>query len=151
IEGWAIVPVLVVLVISLPWVRRTLTFAAGVAATFLIAVLPFAVLAPGRFYQSLIVAQVGHRAAVLRVPIWGRLQDMTGLSHVNLPGQANLLVTHLHLRTHSTLVFTVVILVLLTVGGLAAEIVVIRRPPPALDGFALATSALIVILFLLPT
>ena len=151
IEGWAVVPVLVVLAISLPWVRRALTFAAGVAAAFLVAVLPFAVLAPGRFYQSLIVAQVGHRAAVLRVPVWGRLKEMAGLSHVNLPGQADLLVTELHLREHSTIVFTVVILVLLTVGGLVAEIVVTRRPPPPLDGFALVTSVLIVILFLLPT
>ena len=152
IEGWALVPVLVVLAISLPWVRRALTFAAGVAAAFLIAVLPFAVLAPARFYQSLIVAQVGHRATVLRVPVWGRLKDMTGLSHVNhLPGQADLLITHLHLRSHSTIVFTVVILLLLTVGGLVAEIAVTRRPPPPLDGFALVTSALIVILFLLPT
>ena len=151
IEGWALVPVLVVLAISLPWARRALTFAAGVAGAFLVAVLPFAVLAPGRFYQSLIVAQVGHRAAVLRVPVWGRLKEMTGLSHVNLPGQADLLVTQMHLREHSTIVFTVVILVLLTVGGLAAEIAVTRRPPPPLDGFALVTSALIVILFLLPT
>ena len=151
IEGWALVPVLVVLAISLPWVRRALTFAAGVAAAFLIAVLPFAVLAPGRFYQSLIVAQVGHRAPVLRVPVWGRLKEMAGLSHVNLPGRADLLVTQLHLRMHSTIVFTVIILVLLTVGGLAMEIAVTRRPPPALDGFALVTSALIVILFLLPT
>jgi hypothetical protein len=151
IEGWAVVPVLVVLAIGLPWVRRALTFAAGVAAAFLVAVLPFAVLAPGRFYQSLIVAQVGHRAAVLRVPVWGRLKEMTGLSHVNLPGQADLLVTQLHLREHSTIVFTVVVLVLLTVGGLVAEIVVTRRPPRPLDGFALATSVLIVILFLLPT
>ena len=151
IEGWALVPVLVVLAISLPWARRALTFAAGVAGAFLVAVLPFAVLAPGRFYQSLIVAQVGHRAAVLRVPVWGRLKEMTGLSHVNLPGQADLLVAQVHLREHSTIVFTVVILVLLTVGGLAAEIAVTRRPPPPLDGFALVTSALIVILFLLPT
>jgi hypothetical protein len=151
IEGWALVPVLVVLAISLPWMRRALTFAAGVAAAFLVAVLPFAVLAPGRIYQSLIVAQVGHRAAVLRVPVWGRLKEMAGLSHINLPGRADLLVTQLHLREHSTIVFTVVILVLLTVGGLAAEIVVTRRPPPPLDGFALVTSALIVILFLLPT
>jgi hypothetical protein len=151
IEGWALVPVLVVLATSLPWVRRTLTFAAGVAGAFVIAVLPFAVLAPGRFYQSLIVAQVGHRAAALRVPVWGRLKEMAGLSHANLPGRADLLITQLHLRMHSTIVFTVIILVLLTVGGLAMEIAVTRRPPPALDGFALASSALIVILFLLPT
>ena len=151
IEGWALVPVLVVLAISLPWARRAVTFAAGVAAAFLVAVLPFAALAPGRFYQSLIVAQVGHRAAVLRVPVWARLQEMAGLSHIHLPGQADLLVTQLHLRQHSTIVFTVVILVLLTVGGLALEIAVTRRPPPPLDAFALVTVALIVVLFMLPT
>jgi len=94
---------------------------------------------------------VGHRASVLRVSVWARLKDMVGLSHARLPGRADLLITHLHLRMHPAIVFTVVILVLLTVGGLAAEIVVTRRPPPALDGFALATSALIVILFMLPT
>jgi alpha-1,2-mannosyltransferase len=151
IEGWALIPVLVVLAIGLPWVRRAVTFAAGVAAAFGVAVLPFAAMAPGRFYQSLIVAQVGHRASVPRVPVWARLKEMAGLSHVNLPGQADLLITHLHLRMHPTIVFTVVILVLLTVGGLAAEIAVTRRPPPPLDGFALVTAALIVALFMLPT
>jgi hypothetical protein len=151
IEGWALVPVLVVLAISLPWARRAVTFAAGVAAAFGLAVLPFAALAPGRFYQSLIVAQVGHRAAVLRVPVWARLQEMAGLSHVHLPGDVNLLVTQIHLRQHSTIVFTVVVLLLLTVGGLAAEIAVTRRPPPPLDAFALVTAALIVVLFMLPT
>jgi hypothetical protein len=151
IEGWALVPVLVVLAISLPWARRALTFAAGVAAAFLVTVLPFAALAPGRFYQSLIVAQVGHRAAVLRVPVWARLQEMAGLSHLHFPGQADLLVTQLHLRLHSTIIVTVVILVLLTVGGLALEIAVTGRPPPPLDAFALVTAALIVVLFMLPT
>ena len=151
IEGWALVPVLVGAGHQPALGAAGAHVRAGVAAAFLIAVLPFAVLAPGRFYQSLIVAQVGHRAPVLRVPVWGRLKEMAGLSHVNLPGRADLLVTQLHLRMHSTIVFTVVILVLLTVGGLAMEIAVTRRPPPPLDGFALATSALIVILFLLPT
>ncbi|MGN6374578.1 MAG: energy transducer TonB family protein, partial [Sphingomonas sp.] len=41
IEGWAIIPVLVVAAICLPWVRRTVTFAAGVAAGFLVPVVPF--------------------------------------------------------------------------------------------------------------
>jgi hypothetical protein len=151
IEGWALVPVLVVAAICLPWLRRTLIFAAGVAAGFLVLVLPLAALAPGRFYQSLIVAQVGHRAAVLRVPVWARLKEMAGLSNVPFASQADLLVTHLHLRLHPTIVVAVVILVLLTVGGLAAEIAVTRRPPPPLDGFALVTAVLIVALFLLPT
>jgi succinate dehydrogenase hydrophobic anchor subunit len=85
------------------------------------------------------------------VPIWIRLKEMTGLSHVQLPGQADLLVAQLHLRQHSTLVFTAVILVLLTVGVLAALVAVTRRPPTPLEGFALATMALIVAIFLWPT
>jgi hypothetical protein len=149
IEAWAIIPVVVVAAICLPWVRRTVIFVAGVAAGFLVPVLPFMALAPGRFYQSLIVAQVGHRAAVLRVPVWPRLKELAGLSHVHLPGHADLLVTHL--RAHPTIVFTVVILVLLTVGGMAAAIAVTRRPPPPLDGFALVTTALAVAMFMLPT
>jgi hypothetical protein len=150
IEGWAIIPVLVVAAICLPWVRRMVIFAAGVAAGFLVPVVPFMALAPERFYQSLIVAQVGQRAPELRVPIWIRLKELTGLSHVQLPGQADLLVAQLHLRQHSTVVFTAVILVLLTVGVLAALVVVTRRPPTPLEGFALATTALIVAIFLWP-
>jgi hypothetical protein len=135
----------------LPWARRAVTFAAGVAAGFLVPVVPFMALAPARFYQSLIVAQVGDRSQTLRVPIWIRLQEMTGLSHVHLPGQADLLVAQLHLRQHPTVVFTAVILVLLTVGVLAALVVATRRPPTPLEGFALATTALIVAIFLWPT
>jgi hypothetical protein len=151
IEAWAIMPVLVLFLLALPWARRALTFAAGVAAGFLVPVLPFAALAPGRFYQSLIVAQVGPRAAGRRVPVWIRLKEMTGLSHVNLPGRANLLFTHVHLRQHPTVVFTVVILALLTVGVLAVLTVTTLRPPTPLEGFALATTALIAAIFLWPS
>jgi hypothetical protein len=151
IESWAIIPVLVIAALCLPWARRLVTFAAGVALGFCVPVLPFAALAPVRFYQSLIVAQVGHRAARLSVPVWVRLKEMAGLSNAHLPARADLLITQLHLREHSTIVFTVVILVLLTVGGLVAEAVARRRPPPPLDGFALATTGLIVAVFLWPT
>ena len=151
IEAWAIIPVLVIAALCLPRPRRAVPFVAGVAAAFLIPVVPFAVLAPGRFYQSLIVAQVGHRAAVLRVPVWIRLKEMTGLSHVHLPGRANLLITHLHLRDHPTVLFAVLILVLLTVGGLALQVLASRKPPAPLDGFALVTTALIVAIFMWPT
>src|SRR5262249_47422849 len=45
IEAWAIVPVLVIFALCLPQVRRAGMFAAGVAAGFLVPVLPFAALA----------------------------------------------------------------------------------------------------------
>jgi hypothetical protein len=51
-----------------------------VASGFLVPVLPFMALALARFYQSLIVAQVGHRSPELRVPIWIRLREMTGMA-----------------------------------------------------------------------
>jgi alpha-1,2-mannosyltransferase len=151
IEAWAIIPVLVVAVLCLPRARRVITFLAGVAAAFLIVVLPFAVLGPRRFYQSLITAQVGHRAAVLRVPVWTRLQEMTGLSHVHLPARANLLITRTHLPLHATLLQAVILLLLLTVGVELVLVLATRRPPTALEWFALLSMGLIVGMFMWPT
>jgi hypothetical protein len=151
IEAWAIIPVLVVAALCLPRPRRALIFGAGVAAGFLVPVLPFAALAPRRFYQSLIIAQVGHRAPSLRVPVWTRLREMTGLSNVHLPGRANLLITRVHLPLHATLLLAVVILVLLTVGAEILLVLVTERPPTLLECFALASTALVVVMFLWPT
>ena len=151
VESWAIIPVLVVAALCLPWARRALAFVAGVVAGFCVPVLPFAALAPHRFYQSLITAQLGHRAASLRVSIWVRLQDMTGLSLVRLPARANLLITRLFLYPQSTIFLTVVILLLLSVGSMAVVIAATRRPPAPLDGFAVVSMLLIAIVFLLPS
>ena len=151
IEAWAIIPVAVVAALCLPKPRRALIFVAGVAAGFLVPVLPFAALAPRRFYQSLIIAQVGHRAASLRVPVWARLREMTGLSNVHLPGRADLLITRIHLPLHATLLLAVVILVLLTVGAEILLVLVTERPPTPLECFALASAALVVVMFLWPT
>ena len=66
IKVWAIVPVLVIVVLCLPHVRRAAVFAGGVAAGFLIPVLPFVIVSPGRFYDDVVVAQlarVGTRTA----------------------------------------------------------------------------------------
>ncbi|HEV3291052.1 MAG TPA: hypothetical protein VG123_18900 [Streptosporangiaceae bacterium] len=151
VESWALIPVVVIAALCLPWTRRTVAFAAGVAAGFCVPVLPFAALAPRRFYQDLITAQLGHRAARLRVPTWIRLKEMTGLSHVNLPGRADLLITHLRLYPESTIFLTLVILLLLTVGSTATVAATTRRLPPPLDSFALVTMVLTGIVFLLPT
>jgi hypothetical protein len=151
IESWAIIPVVVVAALCLPWTRRTLAFVAGVAAGFCVPVLPFAALAPHRFYQSLITAQLGHRAASLRVSTWVRLKEMTGLSHVILPARANLLITRVFLYPESTIFLTLVILLVLSVGSMAVVILVTRRPPPPLDAFAVVSMLLIGIVFLLPS
>ncbi|MBO0807712.1 MAG: hypothetical protein J2P32_05345, partial [Actinobacteria bacterium] len=64
VEGWAVVPVLVLLVVIAVtagadrW-RRAGWVAGGVAAGFLIPVAPFLAASPHGFYRSLITAQIG--------------------------------------------------------------------------------------------
>ena len=66
IKVWAIVPVLVIVVLCLPQLRRAALFAGGVAAGFLIPVLPFVTAAPARFYDDVVVAQLARIGS--RVP-----------------------------------------------------------------------------------
>jgi len=134
IKVWAVIPVAVILVLSLPRPRRAARFLAGVAAGFVVPVLPFAVAAPGRLYQGVIVAQLSRSGA--RVPFWFRIQQMTGLTAAHL-GDA-------------TLAVAAVLAVALIVGLFACAWLVTRRPPPALDWFAVVSAALVVAAFLLP-
>jgi alpha-1,2-mannosyltransferase len=136
VEAWAIVPVLVVLVLCLPKIRRATIFAAGVAAGFLIPVLPFALIAPVKFYQSLIVAQIGSRAHTTRIPLFTRLDHLAGVPDLNLPNAALLLVT-----------LAIVAFVIL---AYAASWQRTGQPPAGLDWFAAATAALTAGLFLWP-
>ena len=142
VESWAIVPVLVVLALcfSRPRarLRRAGVFTAGAAVGFALPVLPFAAAAPVRFYQSLVVAQVGPRAGVTRVPVFARLAEMAGLSYAHRPA-------------HGTVELAAAALVLLTVGGLAAAALAARRAPTALEWFAVAATALVVVMFLWPS
>ena len=93
IEVWAIFPVVVLACMFLPpRIRRLAVFAGGVAAGFLVPTLPFAALAPKRFYQSLYVAQVAPRAGSARIPLGARLSNMLGI--VNLHLAAHPLVAH---------------------------------------------------------
>jgi hypothetical protein len=136
IESWAIIPVLVIVALALPRPRTAAPFAGGVAAGFLVPVVPFVILSPQRFYQSVVIAQlVRYRQA--RVPFWSRLQQMTGLNYLVNPG---------HL--------TVALVTLVVVGFVAVALLgawmITRRPPPALDWFAVATAALIVVAFMWP-
>jgi alpha-1,2-mannosyltransferase len=133
VKAWAIVPVLVVLVLCLPQIRRAAIFAAGVAAGFLVPSLPFAVLAPRRFFVGVISAQL-NRGGV-RTPVLHRVADLVGVSHGT-----------------STAVL-VLGLVLIAAFVAAAYLVSWRRtrqPPAALDRFALAGSVLVIIMLLWP-
>jgi Dolichyl-phosphate-mannose-protein mannosyltransferase len=134
IKVWAIVPVLVIAVLCLPQVKRAAVFAGGVVAGFLVPVLPFAIAAPGRFYDDVVVAQlarIGNRTAA-----WKRLNSMLGIPNKLLaPG--------------TVVALAIAVVVFVIVAQIAASRVT-RRPPPPLDWFALVSAALIVAMFLWP-
>ena len=140
VEPWAIFPVIVVAILLLPpaapgWPRRLARYLAGVAAGFLIPVVPFAALAPGNFYAATITAQIGGRAGATRVAIWPRLQAMTGLADLSR-------------STHLVDAIAAVAIVGFVLGGLGLAFLLTRRLPPALDLFALGSGVLVVGAFL---
>ena len=137
VEAWAIVPVLVLAALCLPQLKRTALFIGGVAAGFLIPVLPFAVAAPHQLYRSLITAQVGYRAHAVRVGLLLRLKNMIGLPYaLGWP--------------RSILLLAVLALVLFVIIIWAAGLAVTRQPPPRLDWFAGVSAVLIIAMFLWP-
>ena len=138
VESWAIAPVLVVvaLALALPRPRRAAAFAGGVAAGFCVPVLPFALLAPRRFYESVVVAQLV-RYQQVRVPVWVRLQDMTGLEYLARP-------------SHLLLVLATVIVAGFVAVAVVSAAMITRRPPPPLEWFGVATAALVALAFMWP-
>jgi len=137
VEAWAIVPVLVLAALCLPQLRRAAVFVGGVAAGFLIPVLPFALASPSQFYRSLITAQVGYRAHAVRVGVLLRLKNMIGLPYA------------LH-WPRTTVLLTVFAIALFVLAAQAAALLVTRQPPPLLDWFATVTAVLVVAMFLWP-
>jgi hypothetical protein len=141
VEPWAIFPVIAVAVLLILQPprrsRRLAQYAAGVAAGFCIPVVPFAALAPSKFYEATIIAQIGGRASAARVPIWLRLQSMTGLADLSHP---------------TRLIDTVAAILIagFVLGGMALAILLTRRVPPALDLFAVGSAALVAAAFLWP-
>ncbi len=137
VEGWAIVPVVVITLLSLSDLRRTVRFVAGVAAGFLVPALPFAVLAPTQFYRSLITAQVGYRAHTFRVGPWLRLQNMIGLLASDRWGHLTILVA----------TFAIIIFI---AGAQFVTWLSTNRATPLLDWFAMITAVLVVFMFMWP-
>ena len=135
VEPWAIFPVIIIAVLSLRRPRRLLAYAGGVAAGFLVPVIPFAALAPGQFYDATIVAQIGNRPDAVRYPLWLRLQDMAGLADVSRP-------------THLLDVAAAAAVVVVVLGCLGLGYLLTWRLPPALDLFAVGSGGLIVLAFL---
>jgi alpha-1,2-mannosyltransferase len=137
VEAWAIVPVLVLAALCLPHIKRAGILIGGVAAGFVIPVLPFAIAGPSQFYRSLITAQVGYRAHAVRVGVLLRLRNMIGFPYALGWSKSLLLLA----------VLALVVFVLVTQ---AAAIVVTRQPQPPLDWFATISAVLIVGMFLWP-
>src|SRR5450755_818652 len=141
-KTWAVIPVLVLLgLLVLPTgphraPRRTLVFLGGTVAGFAVPVLPFAVLAPHVFYNSVIVAQWS-RTDDVRISLWFRLASMIGLSHG--PELA-----------HALLLAVVCATAAVAAGASLLATLASRRLPPPLEIFALASGALVVVAFLWP-
>src|SRR5262244_1123782 len=146
IKVWAIVPVLVIVVLCLsrprasrppplrlPQVRRAALFAGGVAAGFLIPVLPFVIASPGRFYTDVAVAQLARIG--IRVPAWVRVNTMLGTPKF---------------LTEGTVIALAVAVLVFVLAAQAAASWVTRSPPAPLDWFALGSAVLIVLMFLWP-
>jgi alpha-1,2-mannosyltransferase len=139
IKVWAILPVAVILVLVLAGrqPRRAAAYLAGVVAGFAVPVVPFAALAPGTFYRSVVVAQLV-RVDSVRIPLGYRLHQMTGLTDIT--------------GLTSTLVLSVISLLIVVLVGaccVAASRLTGERPP-LLEQFALAACALTIVAFLWP-
>lgn len=139
IEVWAIFPLIGLLILLLRDLRKAAAFGVAMTAGFAIPVLPFALLAPGRLYDDIVVSQT--RAQPIRVPLAAadgpsRLREMTGLTalHPALPIQV----------TVAIFIFTIIF------GSLAAVSFVSRDEPAELDLFTIATFAITAAAFLVP-
>jgi hypothetical protein len=133
IKVWAIVPVLVIVVLCLPQVRRAAVFIGGAAAGFLIPVLPFMIASPGRFYDDVVVAQLARVGT--RTAAWKRFNSMLGTPKVLSP---------------TTVVVLAISVVAVVIAAQVAASLVTRRRPAPLDWFALVSAALIVVMFVWP-
>ena len=133
IKLWAVIPAAVILVILLAKRWQVARNLAGVAAGFLIPVLPFVAMAPGRFYDDVVRAQLVRSSA--RTTLQYRLEQLTGLG-----------------GSHPAEV-VVEIVVLIMMAGAAALIgasLATRQGLPVLEWFAVAVAGLVAVAFLVP-
>ena len=137
VEPWAIFPVIIIAALALRWPRRAAAYVGGVAAGFLVPVLPFAALAPKKFYEATIIAQIGPRAGATRTSTWERIQDLTGLADLHKP-------------THLVVLGAAVLIAAVVAGSLGLAFLLTSRLPPMLDLFAVGTAAFVLIGFIWP-
>jgi alpha-1,2-mannosyltransferase len=164
VEAWAVIPAAILLVLCLtapPSGRSRLkwaaTFAGGMAGGFLVTVAPFALAAPTKFYQDVVLAQaaqISPRLDASRVRKLDRLYRLTGLSDIHFDGPRALLkFLFIHLSPPLTLVVGAVsvILVLVVAGGPILLLLARRHFPTPLEWFALASTCLVTAMFLWPS
>jgi alpha-1,2-mannosyltransferase len=137
VEPWAIFPVIIITVLALRWPRRAAAYVGGVAAGFLVPVLPFAALAPRKFYEATIIAQIGPRAGATRTSTWERIQDLTGLADLHKP-------------THLVILGAAVLIAAVVAGSLGLAFLLTSKLPPMLDLFSVGTAGFVLIGFLWP-
>lgn len=137
VEPWAIFPVIIIAALTLRWPRRAAAYVGGVAAGFLVPVLPFAALAPRKFYEATIIAQIGPRAGATRTSTWERIQDLTGLADLHKP-------------THLVILGAAVLIAAVVAGSLGLAFLLTWRLPPVLDLFAVGTAGFVAIGFIWP-
>jgi hypothetical protein len=135
IKTWAIVPVIVIAALCLPHLWRAAVFLAGVAAGFLIPVVPFAVAAPRQFYDNVVVAQLARVGG--QTPVLHRFESMLGVPTARSWAPAAVLGVSL-------------VVVALVVLGQAAASLTAWCLPSHLDWFATGSAALVVVMFLWP-
>jgi hypothetical protein len=138
IKVWAVLPILL-----LSWLcwrscgrRGVVAYVGGVVAGVAIPVIPFAVMAPDTFFNSVVVAQLS-RTDPTRVPILWRLASLSGVTDLSAGG-------------------AIVILPSLAIAGLVLAWVAQatrtrHRSLPALDRFVIWSLVAATVAFLLPT
>jgi hypothetical protein len=140
IKLWAIFPIVVIAALCLPNLRRLGVYLAGVIAGFLVPVLPFLIAAPSMFWRGVFLAQVV-RVDNARTTLATRLADLSGIDST--------VSTKVSIAT-ATAALAVVLIALLIAGTCMAASILTRRLPPPLEWFALVTSLLVFVSFLIP-
>ncbi len=138
IKIWAVLPAAVVLVVLVAGRRRRAwpAYLGGVAAGFLVPVLPFLIAAPHGFLRDVITAQL-NRTDAARVPLSTRLFSLVGLSDIHHP-------------SHTAIIALAAALAALVLLALTVATVRTRAHPPALEWCALGCGAVVLAAFLWP-
>ncbi len=164
VELWAVIPAVTLLVICLmappsgrPRLNRATAFAGGIAGGFLVPVAPFALAAPSKFYQSVVLAQaaqIGPRLGATRVGLLARFYKLTGLSDLRVASrraQVSFLFIHLSAPLKAVVLAVMIILVLAAAGGPVLLMLTRGLFPTPLEWFALACGGLVTAMFLWPS